>query len=758
MDSQQYPQPIMPGNNGGKLQRVFQRHLEQSGEDEEGGLKLGQVVASLRRRILVIVGMTTVVASVAVLRAATSVPIYQSKFEILTKPITVEAQVISSVPQTLAGKEQTATEPTLSETKLKLLKSPKILNPVVTQLKPKYPHINYDQLAAALIVTALPTSDILDVSYQSTDPEEVEAVLNLVSKAYLEYSLQERLADVRKGIEFVEEQLPKLQDRVQAMQGNLQRFRQEFNLVDPESQGKQLSEQMGTFEQQRLETQIKLSEAEALSRDLQAQLAQRAGDEAAAVSALVENPRYQQILGSLLEVDKQIAKDSSLFLETSPDIQVLQTQRQRLLPLLSREGQRVQEQVSAKIRELEARSQALTNTEDLLNQRVKQLSVISRQYVDIQRELQIATENLNQFLTKREALRIDAGQRETPWQILTAAGEPIRSAGNTRQAAILGAILGMLLGVGLALLLDKLRDVLHSPDDAKDAAGLPLLGVIPHNSELQEIEQIALVSNIAGLMQQVRDKLPVPGFTGKPDRYGASPFLEAFRSLYTNIRLLNSDTQIRSLIITSATPGDGKSTTALYLAQAAAALGQRVLLVDTDLRRPKLHERLKLENDLGLSNVISSDLNFEKVLQRSPLEANLTVLTAGLIPPDPTRLLSSQKMQNLMEQFQSSFDLVIYDTPPVLGLADAKLIASKTDGIIMVVGLASTRRSALTQALDAIKLSSVGVLGVVANGSRENSTAFYQNYLKYYSTTDPALLEPDTTFAVKPARGFDYDN
>jgi capsular exopolysaccharide synthesis family protein len=425
---------------------------------------------------------------------------------------------------------------------------------------------------------------------------------------------------------------------------------------------------------------------------------------------------------------------------------------------LLREGQRVQEQVAAKIRELEARNQALTETEDFLNQRVKQLSVISRQYVDIQRELKIATENLNQFLTKREALRIDAGQRETPWQILTAVGEPIRSAGNTRQSAILGAILGMLLGVGLALLLDKLRDVLHGPDDAKEAAGLPLLGVIPHNPELQEIEQIALVTNIAGLMQQVRGKLPVPGFAGKPDRYGASPFLEAFRSLYTNIRLLNSDTLIRSLIITSATPGDGKSTTALYLAQAAAALGQRVLLVDTDLRRPQLHERLKLENDLGLSNVISSDLNFEKVLQRSPLEANLSILTAGLIPPDPTRLLSSQKMQNLMEQFQNSFDLVIYDTPPVLGLADAKLIASKTDGIIMVVGLASTRRSALTQALDALKLSPVGVLGIVANGSRENSTAFYQNYLKYYSTTDPALLEPDTTFTVKPTRGFDYDN
>lgn len=760
MESQQYPQPILPETNGGRLQRLFQRNGTQIEESDEGGLNLGQVVAALRRRILLIAGITTVVTSAAVLKASTSIPTYQSKFEILTKPVTVETKVISSLPQTLAGagKEEAAAEAAgVDETKLKLLKSPKVLNPVVKQLKSKYPDISYDILAATLTVTPLPKSEILEVSYLDTNSAKVKDILNLVSKAYLDYSLQERLADVRKGIEFVENQLPKLQERVQLVQGNLQQFRQQYNLVDPESQGKQLTDQSGAIEQQRLDTLIKLKEAQALYQELQTQLTRPGAEETAAVSILGENPRYQKLLTSLLEVDTEMAKESSLFLEESPNIQVLRTQRQSLVPLLTREGQRVQEQVAGKIRELEARNQALTATQNFLNQRIKLLSAISRQYTDIQRELQIATDNLNQFLTKREALRIDAGQRETPWQILTAPVEPIRSEAKTKQTAIMGMILGLLLGIGAALLLDKLRDTLHSSEDVKDASGLPLLGVTPYNPELQEIEEMTLVSNLAGLVQQMRDKLPMPALI-KADHYSSSPFLEAFRSLYTNIRLLNSDTLIRSLLITSAQPGDGKSTVSLYLAQAAAALGQRVLLVDTDLRRPQLHNRLQLENDCGLSNVIASDLNFEEVIQQSPLEPSLYILTAGLVPPDATRLLSSQKMQHLMEQFKQKFDLVIYDSPPAVGLADAKLIAPTTDGIVLVVGLGATRRSALSQAMESLKVSPVGILGIVANGSREASSTYHQTYLKYYTpTTLNGAGKAGDPVGSKQSRGFDYD-
>ena len=195
-----------------------------------------------------------------------------------------------------------------------------------------------------------------------------------------------------------------------------------------------------------------------------------------ASTALSSNTRYQALLNQILTVEGDIAKESSLFKDNTPNVQVLKEQQKNLLPLLQREGRRVQAEVASNIRELEDRDRILTQAASQLTQRVKQLSVVSRQYADIQQELKIATDNLNQFLTKREALRIDAGQRKTPWQILTPPGEPIPSAANVKRTTMLGVILGVLMGVGVALLLDKLSSALHDPDEIKEATKLPVLG------------------------------------------------------------------------------------------------------------------------------------------------------------------------------------------------------------------------------------------------------------------------------------------
>lgn len=244
----------------------------------------------------------------------------------------------------------------------------------------------------------------------------MKAILKLVADSYLKYSLEERLADVRQGIEFVDVQVPQLQKRVNAAQDRLQSFRQRYDLIDPDTTGKQLADWTNTVGQQRLDTQIKLNEARALYNDLQ-KLLSRSDDPAS--TALSSNTRYQALLNQILAVEGDLAKESSLFKDDTVNVQVLKEQQQNLIPLLQREGRRVQEEVASNIRGLEDRDRILGQADSQLSQRVKQLSVVSRQYTDIQQELKIATDNLNQFLTKREALRIDAGQRKTPWQILT---------------------------------------------------------------------------------------------------------------------------------------------------------------------------------------------------------------------------------------------------------------------------------------------------------------------------------------------------
>jgi capsular exopolysaccharide synthesis family protein len=683
----------------------------QLNENDEGGLDLGQVLGAIRRKAFLIAGVTVVVASAAVYKAQSDTPVYQAKFEILTEPVTVETEVISSVPDTLSSQEKASTA-TIDETKIKILRSPRVLSSVVQQLQAKYPDISYGSLSSNLEIQAS-GNNILEVAYQHPERERVEDVLKLVAQAYLKYSLEDRQKDIRQGIDFVEEQLPQLQSRVETLQGGLQELRQQYNLVDPETTGQQLSTQIGTIRQQQTETQIQLNEARSVYTDLQRELANSSAESAANL-ALSENSRYQNILQQLQEIDTQIAQESVLFLEESPTIEVLREQRQNLLPLLSREGQRVTEEMASQIRALEAREQTLSQTAENLNQQVKQLSVISREYTDIRRELEIATENLNQFLSKREALRIDAAQREIPWQLLAPLGEPKPSSASVKNNLALGTILGLLLGMGAALVVDQFSKLLYTAKEVKDVTKAPLLGVIPLEKDLGELAPAVE----AAAFDRDADNGSGLSNSYSPQRYRTALFREAFRSLCTNIRFLGSDRSIGSFVITSSVGEEGKSTIAAHLAQTAAAMGQRVLLVDTDLRHPSVHNQMGVMNAYGLTDIIATDMDLGNAIQRSPLEDNLFVLTAGPIPPDPIRLLASQKMQVLMEKLQETFDLVIYDAPPLLGFADASLLAAHTSGVVLVTGLGKLKRSDLEQALEKLRVSGIPVLGTVANGAK----------------------------------------
>ena len=748
MQSEKYS-PIAPSK--GDIKRLPVSNLANLSEpDDEGGLKFGQVLQALQRQLPVIIGLTAIVTSLALYKAFTSKPTYQAGFEILAKPITEESRVISAV--TLNKREEVKEKNTVDSTTLKMLKSPRILNPIVDQLKLKYPSIDYESLSTGLVVKAVPESVILDVSYEDKDSTKVKAILDLVSKAYLDYSLEERLADVQQGIEFVETQLPQVQERAGKLQDQLQNFRQQYNLIDPDSSSKQLAAQTSTISQQKLDNKVKLDEARALFVDLSSELAKPINATKAS-SALQENARYQSVLSQIQVLEGQIAKELSVFRENTDRVQALRDQQTNLIPLLNQEEERTQELLASRIRELESRDDILAQAEAELNQEVKQLSVVSRQYTDIQQEIKITNDNLNQFLTKREALRIDAGQRKTPWQILTPVKDPVPSSADVKRNGLLGGILGLLLGIGVALFLDKLSNLLRNPEEVKDITKLPVLGVIPFNSALMSDEKPNVILGVISFNQALpsndkdifgrltkmvdlralmnRSQSKNGSETSAKPYYITSIFLEAFRSLYTNIRLLSPDNEIRSIVISSSAPNEGKSTTSAYLAQAAAALGKRVLLVDADLRCPRLHDKLELTNDLGLSNLISTNLDFDQVVQRSPLEPNLSILTSGQMPPDPTRMLSSQKMHSLMKLFEENYDLVIYDTPPLLGMVDAKLIAANTDGIIMVVGLDKIKASVLSQALDLLRGSSIPVFGIIANGSKDYVANLSNSYKHY---------------------------
>jgi capsular exopolysaccharide synthesis family protein len=510
-----------------------------------------------------------------------------------------------------------------------------------------------------------------------------------------------------------------------------------------------------------LGTQVKLREARSLYTALSAQLG-LSPNQAIATATLSEAPGYLELLRQLSEVETKIATESVRFTEDSPTIQSLREKRGSLLLLLQQESEKVVGRTLAadagasnaspsqirleltkqlvdaanQIQVLQVRQSAIAQAERSLNQQVKQMPVIARKYTDFQRELNVVTESLNRFLGVRQNLEIEAAQKALPWQIILKPKQPEAPVSpNPERNMILGTIAGLLLGTGAALLIERLDNVFHSPDELKDRTKLPLLGVIPYCKQLKQMTPVATMTELMPSEESPTSQRN----RRKPQWYQASPFLESFRSLHTNIRFLGSDTPIHSIVISSATPADGKSTVAVHLAQAAAAMGQRVLLVDADLRRPQVHNVLGLENQVGLSNVIATGLTAKQAIQRLPMWDHLYVLTAGQLPPDPTRLLCSKKMQYLMEQFHAVFDLVIYDTPPTLGLADGRLLAAHTDGVVLIAGLGRTDRSVLMQALDGMKISSATVLGVVANGVKGYTTSSYYHYQNYYATESEVL-------------------
>ncbi len=680
-------------------------------ESAEGGLNLPQMFSALRRRALLIAGITALVTGGAFVRAMIDTPVFQSQAEILTQPFTAESRLVSSVPETLTS-QAPVPRVVIDNTILRVLTSPRVIQIAVDKLKTRYPDLTYGDIVRNLkLQPSGKDSNVLQLSYQGEDPEQVQTILGAVSQAFLDYSLQSRQADIKRGIEFVEQQLPILQKNVENLQANLQRLRLRNDLVDPESRGQQLTGQISAFTQAQLENEVQLKQLRTVYADLRRQLASRSQEDAAS-SALKDAPRFQSVLGELLKVDTQLAEASTIFLDTTPEIQTLRELRQNLLGILAREGGRVEAQIQSQINELEARDRALKQTIRDLNGNVKTLSGIAREYTDIQRELEIATENLNQFLAKREALRIDSAQREIPWELITPATLPTPSMTSVQNQVLLGLVLGLLLGLGTAIWLERMSDVLHSSRDIKRIAKLPLLGVIPFQEQLNRPAEEAAV-----WLQSVTEAEIVS--VGNNTIYRAIPFFEAFRSLYTNIRLLSPDNPARSLVISSPASTDGKSVVSIGLAQAAAAMGQRVLLVDADLRYPRLHQYLGVPNDQGLTDVISARVGLKAALHQSSLERNLYVLTAGAAPPDATRFLASQRMQSFMAQVQKYFDLIIYDTPPLLGFADAYLLTPQTEGMVLVVGLGKLRAAQLEEALEQLGVSGASVLGIAANGSRE---------------------------------------
>ncbi|AKG23989.1 GumC family protein [Calothrix sp. 336/3] len=723
MDNNNYSRSINYQEEGKVMSPTFPQSLSPWSELPTEDWNLSDFLSTLQRRGLIIVGVATVVMMAVVYSTVRQKTQYEGSFRLLVEPLDEEIRVLDIDSQKNGSSGKSNLD---YDSQIQVLKSPELMTGIIKRLKASQNDIDYANLVNGLTINRLGETKILEVRYKNGSPEKTKAVLDEISQAYLNYSLEKRQTSLRQGVRFVDQQLQIMQKRVDQLQKDLQIFRQKNNFVDPENQTQQISNQINLLSQQRLDVNKQLANIRASWQSLR----QNQGK----LGVLNNSSTYEQLLAQVRQIETQIATESTKFQSESPTIQSLKEKRESLLPLLRQEAQRVvgvkQAEVATQMQILEVQNQELAKAENKLEQKRQKFPILTRQYTEMQRKLQVATESLNRFLSTRETLQIQVAQTELPWQVIQGTKVPREAiAPNIQRNLTSGFIFSLILGIGSALLIEKLDNTYHSLNGLKAKVKLPILGVIPFEKLLHHGDQSLRTRQLA--IAQIPDSVPQdisPGTNLEVNHSSHTPkFVEALRVLHTNLQLLSGDRPTRSIVVSSAMSQDGKSTIAFHLAEVAAAMGQRVLLVDADMRQPKIHQMANLNNHWGLSNLISNGLPITEVICQAPFSSQLFIITAGKTPPDPTKLLSSEKMKRLMAEFQQQFDLVIYDSPPVLGLADASWITPQTDGMLLVVRINQTNSSTLKRALDNLKITPMNVLGMVVNGQNKDFGRTY-NY------------------------------
>lgn len=675
----------------------------------EGGLDLKQIVDIIQRRFLSIASITLIVGMLAALKPITSKPEYSSAFEIFVEPVTIETKVASRESKNSSTEEEIVSVK-LDDVQLKILKSQQILEPIVKQLQAKYPDLSYISLSKDLLISTNKDENLLTVTYRNYNAQQVEDTIEAIAQAYMKYSLETRQTGANRGIKFLDEQIPLIQKQVYQLQEKLQKIRQENNFIDPRIKAEQLSIRLDNLIKQQQDIQAQISDSELFAIELKRELISKP-DESDTASQMA-TPFYKELKEQLAKLDIKIYQQSVKFSDESNEIIDLKEERERLVNSIAKESKKAELVITKRIASLKNQNQIITKKIDNLKQEIQELSVVTRKFDNIVREIEGVSGNVNQFAVEKEGLRVYAAQRTSPWSLLAPPGKPQEYVPSLLKYSFFGTSLGFLLGLGVAVALDKHKDVLNSSQEIRDLAKLTIIGKIPFNKKYKQLPYTN--SKFPRIQPSITEEKSLKSVSITVETF---PLLEEFNSLYANLCFLNGELSVRSLAIGSATSGEGKSIVAINLARAVAAAGRKVLLVDADLRGSnKICDLLVSNSDLGLSDYLSlKTLDLKAVIHSSIVDRNFFVMSSGWMTNSPIKLISSEKMKNLMQQLEANYDLVIYDTSSVLGFADVNLLASRTDGMILVTALGKLQKAQLQEALEQLSISRIPVFGVVAN-------------------------------------------
>ncbi|MEH2280393.1 MAG: polysaccharide biosynthesis tyrosine autokinase [Nostoc sp.] len=709
----------------------------------QSAVGIRQLSTILLRRRFLILGVSCVVMSAASLLAIIAKPTYQSNMQILVNSNLSEGVQSNNIP---VGADTQVTDSNSqvvdSTTQMKLMLSSKLLQKAVDLLHSDYPDITLQDIngqkehnrKAPLEVTpeegGIGVNKVFNqafkVSFNDDDPVKAQRVLQAIQKVYQNYNKQQQKERLNQGLAFVNTRLPEIKKEVSKAEKNLEQFRKKHKLLDPEVQSKILLESLADIQQQLQTARANLQDVNARYDNLEQQIASSSQQNTLISSRLNQSSRYQALLSEIQKTELALAKERLRYTDDYPSVQKLKQQRQSQLSLLRQEvkaitsskgeplfkGQMVGVDptlvdefilVQTTVLGLTANEKNLAESEQRLRSELNKYPSLIAEYNRLLPKVETSRKNLEQLLQAQQSLGLKVAQEGYNWQVL-AEPSPGTYMGNNRLLLLVGgAVIGPILGILAALILEKFNDAIYCAGDLKKLTNLRVLGSVP-KLPLRGVKNRRL--ELPWNRRRSSDSSVIEASTKLPVH-------ETLDMIYQNIQILKYPLPFKSLMFTSALPGEGKTTLVLGLVASATRMHRRVLVIDANLHNPSLHKILELSNDWGLSLLLVDETttHFQDYIQ--PIHPSIDILTAGPEPEDTVKLLSSQRMKELIELFEQSYDLVLIDAPSILGTVDARIVASFCNGIVMVERMGKVTRTELTQATEI--LSKLNLIGIIAN-------------------------------------------
>ncbi len=576
-----------------------------------------------------------------------------------------------------------------------------------------------------LKVTLTPNTRIIEVHYRNPDKNLAAKVVTTLMNTYVENNFKARFESTMQASDWLSKQLVDLQMKVETSQEKLVRYQKEHEIL-----GIDEKQNIITSKLDELNKALTTAESDRMDKEAVYRMIQNGDPDAIASAAggLEGSGTGTQSISALLqslqskEADLKIqaADLNTQFGPSYPKLAQLNNQLKEVDSQIQAEIKKVGGKIHGQYLGALQRESMLHDALEKQKQEANKLNESAIEYSLLKRDVDTNRQLYEGLLEKLKEAGVSAGLRSNNFSIVDVARVPTSPVEpNIPRNLAFAFMLGLTSGVGLAFLLEGLDNTVRTTEQAQMISGLAPLGMIPMGSRTARdganAKRLVIASSkeAVELVTQVRPQ---------------SQMAESYRALRTSLLLSNLGAPPKVIMVTSALPQEGKTTTSINCAVVLAQKGVRVLLIDADLRRPSIHKTLGLGPRSGLSNVLTGSATLEQAITRAPILPNLSVLAAGTPPPNPAELLASANMRDVLVQLREQYDHIVIDTPPTLSVTDAVVLSPRADAIVLVIRSGQTTKQALRRSRDVLMQVNAKVSGVLLNAVDLSSPDYYYYY------------------------------